>query len=315
MTTVAVLDTVLFTTAIGWLALAALLLTDRLRHDRWVTRVALLRDQLVNARGADLDRLAAGVGPMEFDELVLEGVPPAVETALGRAQLSGGRSPAVHNVALGADHADVWTRIRAAQVLASARTADVHHPLDEMLRSGDQVLAGSALRLFVHLDDRRAAELLIRALADDVHPRSRIAAAFSALSVERAETLRPLFSSAEPGCKYWAARLACFNRTRQWAPAVRELTTDSDPFVRRAAVEALGAIGGPSDAGAVLNLFSDPIPIVRAHAARAAAGFSAARNAIALRQLLNDGTWLVRSAAAEVLGTPAISGSGDSTGA
>ena len=311
MTTVTMLDAVLLTTAIGWLALAAVILIDRVRYDRWAARIARLRRQLTQAQGADLERLAAGVTATEFDQLVVEGVPAPVESALGRALFAVGRRPAVLRSALGANGANVWKRIRAAQVLTSARAGVVHHPLDEMLRSGDRVLAAAALRLFVRLDDRRSAELLIRALADGIHARSRIAAAFNALSVDRADTLRPLFSAAEPACRYWAARLACVLRARQWAPRVRELTSDRDPFVRRAAVEAVGAIGAAGDAQAVLDLFSDPAPVVRAHAARAATGFSAARNAIALRQLLSDGSWIVRSAAAEVLGTPPLTGDVD----
>ena len=308
-----VLDAVLLVAATGWLVLAAVLLLDRQRYTWRSKHLSLLRERLTRANGSELDRLAAEVEAMDFDDLVLEGVPLPVETALGRALLSDGRHRAVLESARGADRKDVWTRIRAAQVLTSARDEDAHQTLNEMLRSGDRVLAGSALRLFVRLDDRRSAEPLIRALIDDAYSRSRIAAAFTALSVARADTLQPLFSSEESSCRYWAARLACCNLMRQWAPNVRELTTDADPFVRRAAVEAVGAIGAPDDAGAVLDLFSDPIPIVRAHAARAAGAFSAARNAMALRQLLNDSTWLVRAAAAEVLGTPPLAGDGDTT--
>ena len=307
---VAILDAVLLTTVLGWLTLAALILIDRARHDRRTSRLALLRTQLVQAGSTDLERLAAGVTAVDFDQLVFEGVPSRIEAVLGRALLAGPRRPAVLGSALGTNDGDLWSRIRAAQILTSARTADVHHMLDDMLRAGNRILAGAALRLFVRQDDRRSADLLVRALMDGVYSRSRIAAAFTALSIERADTLEPLFASEEPECRYWAARLACVNLTRQWAPRVRELTADRDPLVRRAAVEALGAIGAPGDAGAVLDLLSDPVPFVRAHAVKAAASFSAARNAVALRQLLNDGAWIVRSAAAEVLGTTPRTGRG-----
>lgn len=303
-----VLNAVLFVGTVGWLVLAAVLLLDRLQYSQRSRRVALLRQRLTEADGPGLDRLAAEVKALDVDDLILEGVPPAVETALGRALLSDGRRSAVLGSARGADGGDVWTRIRAAQVLASARDSDAHTTLDTMVRSGDRVLAAAALRLFVRLDDRRSADLMIRALVDHAYSRSRIAAAFTALSDAHADTLQPLFSSKEPSCRYWAARLACFNRMHQWAPNVRELTTDADPFVRRAAVEAVGAIGAPGDAGVVLDLFSDPVPIVRAHAARAAAAFSGPHHAMALRQLLNDSAWIVRSAAAEALGTSPLSG-------
>ena len=308
-----VLDAVLFVATVGWLVLASVLLLDRQQYKQRSRRVALLRKRLTEADGPGLDRLALEVKAMDVDDLVLEGIPRAVETALGRALLSDGRHPAVLKSALGGDGKDIWTRIRAAQVLTSARDEDAYPALDEMLRSGNRTLVGVALRLFVRLDDLRSAELLIRALEDHAYSRSRIAAAFTALSVARADTLHRLFASEEPSCKYWAARLACFNRMRQWSPNVCELTADPDPFVRRAAVEAVAAIGTPDDASAVLGLFSDPIPIVRAHAARAAAAFSAARNTMALRQLLNDSTWIVRSAAAEALGTSPLPSGGSTT--
>ena len=276
-------------------------------------RVAVLRRKLTQADGTALERLAAGVTVAQFDQLVVEGVPSYVESALGRALLSGDRRLAAVQLALGASGADVWKRIRAAQVLTSARTDDVYHPLDQMLRSGDGELAAVALRLLVHLDDRRSATVAIRALQDGVHSRSRIAAAFYAMSVDRADILEPLFSSDEPSCRYWAARLAYFLRARQWVPQVRELTADPDPFVRRAAVEAIGMIGSDDDAGVVLDLFSDPAPVVRAYAARAAAAFSGARNTAALRSLLNDDAWIVRAAAAEVLRARPLAGAAMAT--
>ena len=157
-----------------------------------------------------------------------------------------------------------------------------------------------------------SAELLIRALVDGVHSRSRIAAAFVALSVERADTLGRLFGSEESAVRYWGARLACCLRAHQWAPQVCELTKDADPFVRRAAADAVGVIGTEGDAEVLFDLFSDPAPVVRAHAARAAASFSAAHNAVALRRLLDDSAWIVRSAAAEALGTVPHAGGVDS---
>ena len=311
MITDTLLDAVLLMTTTSWLALAAVILVDWVRYDRWTTRIATLRRQLTQATDADVERLAAGVTAAEFDQLLSDGVPSDVEAALARALLSGGRRSTVSTLALGATRADVWTQIRAAQILTSARADVVHYTLDRLLRAGDRLLAAAALRMLVRLDDRRSAEVMLRALVDDVHARSRIAAAFNAMSVERAETLRPLFASEDPGCRYWAARLACCLQARQWAPQVRELTADPDPFVRRAAVEAVGVIGAASDAETVLDLLSDPAPVVRAHAARTAATFSGSRIITALRLLLSDGAWIVRSAASEALARPPRTGGVD----
>ena len=149
------LDAVLVLTVIAWLGLSAVILVDRALYDRWAKRIAKLRRQLTRATDTALEQLAAGVTVDEFYQLVLEGVPPNVEHALGRALLTRGRRPAIVRLASGGSRANMWNRIRAAQILASARTDDVHHPLDKMLRSGDGVLAAAALRLLVRLDDRR----------------------------------------------------------------------------------------------------------------------------------------------------------------
>ena len=312
MTTVTMLDTILLAAAFGWLTLCVTILVDRARYDSWAARLTDLRERLTSAQSIERERLSKAVTAREFDQLIVDGVPPEVESAIARAFLAGGRRPAVLQSALGSGGEDVWRRIRDTQVLTSARAGVVYQPLDKMLRSGDSILAAAALKLFVRLDDRRSAELLIRALVDGVHSRSRIAAAFYALSVERADTLGLLFASEEAAVRYWGARLACYLRVHQWAPQVRELTRDSDPFVRRAAAEAVGAIGTEGDARTLLDLFADPAPVVRAHAARAAASFPAVRNAWALRRLLSDGAWIVRSAAAEALGTAPRAGGVDS---
>ena len=164
-----ILDAALVLTAIVWIRLAAVILIDRALYDRWARRIAMLRGQLIHASDTALERLAAGVTVDEFYQLVLAGVPSNVETALGRAGLTRGRHPAILQLALGASRAHVWKRIRAAQILASARTDDVYHPLDKMLRSGDGVLAAAALRLLVRHDEGPSAEMTVQALRDGVH--------------------------------------------------------------------------------------------------------------------------------------------------
>lgn len=301
MTTALVFDLILLVTVVSWGVLSAAILTERARHDRRRRRLAALSQALL-ATGEDaLGQLASDVSVSDFDQLVVDGLPLDVETALARAVLADGRRDRLTQAMLGVSTGDVWKRIRAARLLTSARADGIHDGLDQMLRSGDRVLAAAALRFFIQLDDRRSAELMIQALLDGVHSRSRIAAAFNAQRVERAEALAPLFASGEASCRYWAARLARFLGTRRWVSRVRELTTDLDPYVRRAAVEAVGSLGDVGDVPIALELFSDPAPVVRAYAARAVAALGGGRHEAALRQLLNDSAWIVRAAAAEVL--------------
>ena len=266
----------------AWFALGALIIIECARHDRWLRKLERIRDRLIDASDSSLAQTAADVSAAQFEQLVLEGLPRHVERATAQALLEGTRRNVVVQIACGRRPADVWTRIRAAQVLASARTAIVYYVLDGMLRTGDRRLAPAALRMFVQLDDRRSADLLIRALADGVYARSRVATAFNALSVERADALAPLFDSDEAIVRYWAARLALFLRAHLWIDKLRQLAGDRDHLVRRAAVEAIGALGTTADVGVIVDLFVDPVPIVRAHAVRAAAAFLATQAARAV---------------------------------
>jgi hypothetical protein len=285
----------------AWFALGALIIIERSRHDRWLRQVARLRDCLIDSSDSTLAQTAAGVSAAQFEQLVLDGLPRHVERATAQALLDGTRRNVVVQIACGRKRADVWARIRAAQVLASARTAIAYYVLDGMLRTGDPRLAPAALRMFVQLDDRRSAGLLIRALIDGVYARSRVAAAFNALTADRADALAPLFDSDEAIVRYWAARLALFLRGQVWIDKLRHLAADRDHLVRRAAVEAIGALGTTADVDVIVDLFVDPVAIVRAHAVRAAAAFSTPTVMAAVRGLLDDHAWMVRSAASDVL--------------
>ena len=290
---------------IAWFALGALIIIERARHDRWLRKLERLRDRLIDSSDSSLAQTTADVSAAQFEQLVLEGLPRHVERATAQALLEGTRRNVVVQIASGRRPADVWARIRAAQVLASARTGIVYYILDGMLRTGDPRLAPAALRLFVQLDDRRSADLLIRALADGVYARSRVAAAFNALTVDRADVLAPLFDSDEAIVRYWSARLALFLHGHVWIDKLRQLAADRDHLVRRAAVEAIGALGTTADVGVIVDLFVDPVPIVRAHAVRAAAAFSTPTVMAAVRALLDDHAWMVRAAASDVLATQA----------
>jgi HEAT repeat protein len=116
-----------------------------------------------------------------------------------------------------------------------------------------------------------------------------------------ADALTPLMDGEQATARFWGARLAGRLAAREWAPRVRQLASDTDPLVRRAAVETLGIIGDPSDRRLLLERFRDPAPIVRLHAARASAAFANEAVADALTELLADRKWIVRAAARDAL--------------
>jgi HEAT repeat protein len=151
--------------------------------------------------------------------------------------------------------------------------------------------------------------VLIKALRDGTYSRARLAAAIDRLPALRGDLLEPLFESEDASARFWGARLAGRFNAREWVTAVRRLTTDTSPLVRRAAIEALGAIGEAADRELLLARFVDPVPFVRAHAARASARFPDVGVIAALLNLLSDKQWMVRASARQALrtiGTPAV---------
>jgi HEAT repeat protein len=85
------------------------------------------------------------------------------------------------------------------------------------------------------------------------------------------------------------------------ASALANLRRDSDPSVRKAAIESLGAIGGAPAVDTALALLRDPVWFVRAHAARALGEMKRADLARELLPLLSDGQWWVRAATKDAL--------------
>src|SRR5436190_694446 len=166
---------------------------------------------------------------------------------------------------------------------------------------GTPVLGAASIRILAKIDTRQSAALLINALRDGVYSRSRIAAAIDMMSVARADLLKTLFDASEPEVLFWAAKLAGRLKALEWTSRVRQLGLDTEPLVRRAAVEALGPLGDVTDRALLVYSMSDPLPFVRAHAARASVRFANADVVDALVGLLVDRHWMVRAAARDAL--------------
>src|SRR5204862_7724605 len=131
-------------------------------------------------------------------------------------------------------------RISAGRVLAAARSDRRYECLDKMLRSGTPVLGAASIRILAKIDTRQSAALLINALRDGVYSRSRIAAAIDMMSVARADLLKTLFAATEPEVLFWAAKLAGRPKALEWTSHARQLGLDTQPLVRRPAVDAPG---------------------------------------------------------------------------
>lgn len=291
---------VLYGIAALWLLLMAAIAFGRYRYERRANYLSALKHRLEQCsplNASALNAIVAQLSVAQLDALIREGLPPALEIAVARA-MQEQRADLVHTAAAAAKPQE---RIAAVRVLAAAQAERTYDLLDSMLRSRSAALAAASVRILAKLDNRRSADLLITALRDGPYSCSRIAAAIDMMTAPRADLLGLLFAAPHAEVRFWAARLAGRLQAAQWASHVRELATDVDPLVRRAAVEALGIIGDASDRSLLLGRLNDPVPFVRAHAARACARFADGDAAEALAGLLADRQWIVRAAAREAL--------------
>lgn len=315
-----ILTPLLVAAALLWALVGLFVLVDRARYDAHTTRLDRARKELARTNPSLEEHardVARRIGPTAFQQLVLEGLPHDVETALARQVRARAGEDRLRRRADGSESGGVWRRIEALQVLASSAAADAYPALDTAVRSGNPQLAVAAIRMLTMLGGREAAVVLIKALRDGAYSRARLAAAIDRLPALPADLLTPLFESAEPPARFWGARLAGRFSAREWTPTVRRLLDDGSPLVRRGAVEALAAVGDAGDRELLLARLADATAFVRAHAARAlaaSADLSRAQSsdenvAAALVTLLADREWIVRASARRALrtiGKPAI---------
>jgi HEAT repeat protein len=275
---------VLYGIAALWLLLMAAIAFGRYRYERRANYLSALKHRLEQCsplNASALNAIVAQLSVTQLDALIREGLPPALEIAVARA-MQEQRADLVHTAAAAVKPQE---RIAAVRVLAAAQAERTYDLLDSMLRSRSAALAAASVRILAKLDNRRSADLLITALRDGPYSCSRIAAAIDMMTAPRADLLGLLFAAPHAEVRFWAARLAGRLQAAQWGSHVRELATDVDPLVRRAAVEALGIIGDASDRSLLLGRLNDPVPFVRAHAARACARFADGDAAEALQRM------------------------------
>jgi len=201
------------------------------------------------------------------------------------------------NASTGGRHSR-WARIAALRLLAFGRPDEAWRALERALVARDQDVAGAAVTILGNMTDIRAAELLVKTLRVGRYPGSRVATFLDQFPLDLSAQLRPLVHYPGHMLRYWGARLL------QRYPALpgldkdlSALIRDEEPLVRRAALESLAVVGGPTAVAAARACLADEVWFVRAHAARALGVLGDAQAAPLVAPLLADKEWWVRYAA------------------
>jgi len=193
-----------------------------------------------------------------------------------------------------------WRRVTALQRLEQARHPAVPWLLRRVLADSDPNIVAAAIRTLGDVGDDWAIELLLDVLRRGEGSRSRVASELERLAPAPGRKLVPLLRDAVPAVRFWGATLLHAYPDLGEATLI-ELTWDSDPNVRAAAVETLGSRDGRAVATALTARLDDSEWFVRVHAARAVGRVVGADAAPSITRLLADGRWWVRTAAKDAL--------------
>jgi HEAT repeat protein len=202
-----------------------------------------------------------------------------------------------------------WRRVSALLVLAHLDHPRAHDMLADALETRDHDLAGAAIVGLMRLGDRRAAVVLIDALRRQLYSASRIATQLERFTVDIRDLLRPLLADSQSHVRYWAASvLASAPYGASLAAEVSMLTADPDSSVRKVAIETLSQFDDPAVFAVVPLRLMDDAPYVRSAAIRALGRLGtllpgAERREViqAIASRLGDEAWDVRQSAKEAL--------------
>jgi HEAT repeat protein len=209
----------------------------------------------------------AGLSIRDLEALAGGASTPSDETPRRAAMrlLSGARGARVRAAA--AQGRPWWRRASALRILARAGAPEAVPSLRDALLSGDRDLARAAAALLGRMRSRAAAEVLVEGLIREAYSSSRLATALESNGAQVPDLLRPLLRSDSPRLRYWAALLLARYPGEPGLDAeLAAATRDADPKIRKAAIQSLGAVGGPLVEKEAARLASDPVDFVRTHA-------------------------------------------------
>lgn len=245
-----------------------------------------------------------GVSARVIERIVLETkLPPAVEASCCRHLLER-RGPEGYRRKARAHKGEEsrWRRIEALRILALGGDEGAFTLLEAALRDRDDEVVGAAVNVLGRVPDRRAAEMLVRALRGGLYADSRIVTFLDAFPLDIGDLIWPLHNHDGARLRAWGAGLLHrYGHHPAASEALLRLTEDGDAFVRKAALVSLGVVGGPGAVRAAQARLTDRVGLVRAHAARALGALGACETAWQVAPLLGDREWWVRLAARQVL--------------
>jgi HEAT repeat protein len=195
-----------------------------------------------------------------------------------------------------------WRRISALRLLAHQGYSGIVPLLAQAVSDQDSEIVGAAIAILGRVPDMKAADLLINALKAGQYAPSRVATYLDQFPIALPAQLRPLLHHPAPTVRYWGVMLLA--RHKQVAgleQELTELTRDSAPLVRRAAIASLARVNVATAVAAARSMLLDPVWYVRAHAARALAEAEDPDLAPEVAPLLADREWWVRTAAKDAL--------------
>lgn len=186
--------------------------------------------------------------------------------------------------------------------LAPAAEHETRLALEHGLRSNDADVRIASITALGRLGHRYewAIDGLVEGLANGVENPIRVASQLDRLAPRPGGRLVPLLGHPAEVVRFYATRLlARYDAlARRHVP---DLTRDSSPYVRAAALETLRAVSSPEALRCALGLLDDPSPRVRAHACVTAARIAGSTSAPFVAPLLGDESWWVREAARKAL--------------
>jgi HEAT repeat protein len=193
-----------------------------------------------------------------------------------------------------------WRRVTALQRLERAHHPAVPRLVRRVLEDPDPTIAAAAVRTLGDIGDEWAIDLLVDALRRGHGQRSRVASELERLAPAPGTVLLSLLRDWNPTVRFWGATLLRPYPELGEASLI-ELTWDSDPNVRAAAVETLGTRSGSGVGAALLARLDDSEWFVRVHAARAAGHVVGPDAAPTITRHLAEERWWVRTAAKDAL--------------